>query len=132
MDEQMNQRIGATLAVARVEETRRFGTVVLEETGRYLTGFKEKADDSSGPAWLNAGAYVIERDLIERIPPGAPSSLEREVFPGALAAGLPIAAYPADQPFFDIGTPQDFQRFCQLHAARSRERASEAPSRRAG
>jgi NDP-sugar pyrophosphorylase family protein len=128
----LSRNLAATVAVARLDETRRFGTIVLDHTGRYLTGFHEKVPDAAGPAWLNAGAYVIERDLVERIPPGTPSSLERDVFPGALAAGLRLAAFPCQEPFFDIGTADDFQRFCRVHAAWAREVGDQASSRRAG
>jgi NDP-sugar pyrophosphorylase family protein len=101
----------ATLTLARLDEARRFGTVLLEPGGRFLAGFHEKHQDRIGPGWLNAGAYVIERDLVDMIPPGVPCSLERDVFPGALAAGRRLAAFPCSEAFFDIGTPDDFQAF---------------------
>jgi NDP-sugar pyrophosphorylase family protein len=106
----------ATLALARLDDARRFGTVLLEPGGRYLAGFHEKQEDPAraGPGWLNAGAYVIERDLVDLIPPGVPRSLERDVFPAALAAGRRLAAFPCAEPFFDIGTPDDFQAFLGL------------------
>jgi NDP-sugar pyrophosphorylase family protein len=126
------RNVAATLAVVRLEETRRFGTIVLDRAGRHLAGFHEKSQDAVGPAWLNAGAYVIERELIERIPVGTPSSLERDVFPEALGAGLRIAACPCPEPFFDIGTADDFHRFCRFHQAWVRQTVDEASSRRAG
>ncbi len=55
-DERARQMVAATVTLARLEETQRFGTVLLEPTGRYLTGFKEKDLDQRGPGWLNAGA----------------------------------------------------------------------------
>ena len=89
---------------------------MLDSTQRYLTGFNEKVSGLGRPAWLNAGAYVIERELLERVPRDLPCSLERDVFPAALADGVPIAAHPSSQPFFDIGTADDFRRFCRLYA----------------
>ena len=63
---------------------------------------------------MNAGVYVIERELLARIPRGVPCSLERDVFPAALADGMKIAAHRCRQPFFDIGTAEAFQQFRRL------------------
>jgi NDP-sugar pyrophosphorylase family protein len=122
----------ATLTLARLEAVQRFGTVVLDSSGGYVAGFVEKNQGPIGPGWLNAGAYVFERDLVERIAPGVPCSLEREVFPDALAAGRRLAAFPSDQPFFDIGTPHDFERFLRLFQQWTQGRRESDSSRRAG
>ena len=124
--------IVATLTLARLEEAQRFGTVLLDSSGGYLAGFHEKNQGPLGAGWLNAGAYVVERELVERIPPGLPCSLEREVFPGALAAGLRLAAFPSTQPFFDIGTPHDFQKFLGLFREWSEGQRGTDSNRRAG
>ena len=122
----------ATLTLARLEEAERFGTVQLDSTERFVSGFHEKVQFPTRCGFLNAGAYVIERELIEWIPAGRPCSLEREVFPNALASSARIASFPSSQPFFDIGTPGDFQRFHGLYQAWSEERLEPTPSRRAG
>jgi NDP-sugar pyrophosphorylase family protein len=109
--------IVATLTVSRLEEIERYGTVVLDSAEQYVTGFREKANKKSGPGWLNAGAYVIERELLWRIPKGVPCSLERDVFPAALGEGMKIAAHRCRQPFFDIGTAEAFQQFRLLFKA---------------
>jgi NDP-sugar pyrophosphorylase family protein len=124
----------ATLTLARLDEARRFGSVRLEPSGRYLTGFHEKQEDQdrTGPGWRNAGAYVIERELLDLIPPGIPCSLERDVFPAALAAGRRLAAFPCAEPFFDIGTPDGFHAFLGLFEERDRTRRGTDPSQRVG
>jgi len=130
--ERATARAVATMALARFDEAQRFGTVSLDVNGQYLAGFHEKVDDRSGSGWLNAGAYVIDRDLLERIPPGATSSLERDVFPGAIAEGLPIAAYRSPQPFFDIGTSEDYRRFRRLYGQWFKTSDEAGPRRCAG
>jgi NDP-sugar pyrophosphorylase family protein len=131
-EERAGAGVVATLTLARLEDSRRFGTVLLDSTGRYMGGFREKEQGPSASGWLNAGAYVIERDLLAGIPVGVPCSLEREVFPNALAAGQRIAAHPSDQPFFDIGTPDDFQRFLGLFGEWRQGGRRTDPSRCAG
>jgi NDP-sugar pyrophosphorylase family protein len=101
----------ATLTLARMEDARRFGTVDLDPAGQFVTGFREKDESTARPGWLNAGAYVIERELLDRIPPGEVRSVERDVFPAALRSGCKIAALPCERPFYDIGTPDDFRAF---------------------
>jgi NDP-sugar pyrophosphorylase family protein len=130
--ERAGEKVVATVTLARLDETQRFGTVLLEPTGRYLSGFKEKVAEQQAAGWLNAGAYVIERALIERAPAGVPCSLERDLFPAALADGLRVAAHCSCEPFFDIGTGDDYHRFCQLHADWSQKKSAERSNRRAG
>ena len=88
-------------------------------------------ENSQGAGWLNAGAYVIEHDLLMRIPRDVPCSLERDVFPAALADGLRIAAHRSTQPFFDIGTAEDFQQFRRLYEGWRQQPAADT-GRRAG
>jgi NDP-sugar pyrophosphorylase family protein len=97
----------ATLTLARVPETGRYGTVEVE--GDRVTGFREKGANGSGR--VNAGVYVIERELLARVPPDEVVSLERDVFPAALGAGLALAAFEQDEPFTDIGTPDALRAF---------------------
>ena len=103
----------ATLTLARVTDASRFGTVEVE--GDRVTGFREKAAGTGG--WVNAGVYVISRELLARVPTDEAVSLERDVFPAALRDGLTLAAYPQDESFTDIGTPDDFRAFAAQREA---------------
>src|SRR5438552_1660241 len=42
----------------------------------------------SAPAWISAGVYLLGRPVIEGLAQRAPSSLERDVFPSLVGAGL--------------------------------------------
>jgi NDP-sugar pyrophosphorylase family protein len=107
----------ATLTLAHVTDASRFGAVELR--GNRVASFSEKAHP--GPGWVNAGAYVIERELLARIPRDEVVSLERDVFPSALRDGVRLAAVPHEEPFTDIGTPDEYRAFVArreaLHAA---------------
>ncbi len=96
----------ATLALIAVEDTASYGVVPTDSEGR-VEAFLEK---SAGPAptnRINAGAYVIEREVIaERVPPGRAVSFEREVFPQLVGEGL--VGYPAEGYWVDIGTPERY------------------------
>jgi NDP-sugar pyrophosphorylase family protein len=130
------QRPVATLALARADDARRYGSVLVDSSGRRVVGFQEKDSSISSPPnaaageapsaaalnerWLNAGAYLIERELLAGWKAGEPCSLERDVFPTALAQGLKLAALTSRQRFFDIGTPDGLQAFHAFHALRTR------------
>lgn len=90
-----------TLSLTRVDDARRFGTV---ETGAYgrIEHFAEKAPQP-GPGVVNAGVYLLRRSLIADVPAALPFSLERDLLPRWLAAGL--YGYARTERFIDIGTP---------------------------
>lgn len=98
----------ATLTLTEMLHADRYGTISLDANG-WVSDFHEK--DPAGSGWVNAGVYVIERELLDRIPAGEVASLERDVFPDAIADGLTLAAYAHDGPFHDIGTPEALLAF---------------------
>jgi D-glycero-alpha-D-manno-heptose 1-phosphate guanylyltransferase len=95
----------ASMAVLRVENASRYGTVQVDSDNR-VRGFAEKTG-SELPGIVNGGVYVFNRAVLQRIADG-PVSLEREVFPGLLDQGV----YAQEQHglFIDIGTPADYER----------------------
>lgn len=97
----------ATLVVSEVDDIARFGTVDL--AGNLVCGFHQPSGlHKSGI--VNAGAYVLDHAQIMSLPAG-PFSIEQEYFPQMAAAGR-LFAYrlPLGQSFFDIGTPEAFDR----------------------
>jgi mannose-1-phosphate guanylyltransferase len=100
-------RTGArvTLALYPVDDTASYGVVPTDADGR-VEAFLEKADGETPTNRINAGAYVVEREVIESIPAGRPVSFEREVFPRLVGEGL--YGYLAEGYWIDIGTPQRY------------------------
>jgi NDP-sugar pyrophosphorylase family protein len=100
-----------TLAVTKVSDTSRYGTVQLDSTGR-VKGFVEKAN-LAVPGLINGGVYVFSQAALQYIPQG-PGSLENDVFPSLLERGV----YAREQRgmFIDIGTPVDYARAQELSA----------------
>jgi NDP-sugar pyrophosphorylase family protein len=98
-----------SMAVRRVPDASRYGTVQLDESNR-VTGFSEKTG-AHVPGIVNGGVYVFDRSILDHIPDG-PSSLEKDVFPRLLERG----AYGLEQHgmFIDIGTPEDYARAQEL------------------
>src|SRR5918999_1052966 len=94
----------ATLGLHPVDDASAYGLVRTGEGGE-ITEFLEKPQpgEGEGSGEINAGAYVLERALLEEIPADRAVSIEREVFPrlvGRGLFGLPLPGY-----WLDIGTP---------------------------
>jgi len=104
------QAATATLLLATVPDTRRYGCVQVDEDGLVLR-FDEKAQ-GSGPGWINAGVYLLSQRLVRAIAEREMVSLERQVFPAWIGRGL--YGYRNQGRFLDIGTPEAYavaQRF---------------------
>jgi D-glycero-alpha-D-manno-heptose 1-phosphate guanylyltransferase len=104
-----------SMAVVRVANVQRYGTVQVQDGGQ-VTSFTEKTGvDTDG--LVNAGIYVFDRRVLEEIPEGK-ASLEHDVFPRLLERG--VFALEQHGMFIDIGTPEDY-----LHAQAIADRLCE-------
>lgn len=109
LDFHRSNRADVTLQLVRVGDPRVFGCVPTDEEDR-VVAFLEKTEDPPTDQ-INAGCYVFERNVIDRIPQGREVSVEREVFPALLADGdCKIYGYVDASYWRDMGTPEDFVR----------------------
>lgn len=94
----------ATIGLYPVEDSSAYGLVRYDEQGGVLE-FLEKTGEEV-PGEINAGAYVLDRSVLDLVPPGRAVSVEREVFPRLVGNGL--AALLLDGYWMDIGTPERY------------------------
>jgi mannose-1-phosphate guanylyltransferase len=95
-----------TIALHPVDDPSRYGVVATDADGA-VTAFIEKPPPGSTPVrTINAGTYVAEPDVLDLIPPGGPVSIEYDVFPRIVGAGL--YALADEGAWRDIGTPESF------------------------
>ena len=73
-----------------------------------IARFVEKDDRWNGSAWVNGGVYAFAPALWRHLPEGA-SSLERDLLPRLAARGVLRGRRSAGR-FWDIGTPEDWER----------------------
>jgi NDP-sugar pyrophosphorylase family protein len=104
-DFHQRQRADGSLALSWVTDTSRFGKVQTAPDGR-VQRFEEK-QAAGGAGWINAGVYLLNRALIEEIPPDRPLSLERDLFP-VWIAGKRMYGFRSQTRFLDIGTPESY------------------------
>jgi mannose-1-phosphate guanylyltransferase len=99
-----------TLGLVPVEDPSAYGLVLLDERGA-VTGFLEKPGSDQlrdvDHFLISAGIYVLERPVLDLIPPGRAVSIEREVWPRLVGEGL--YGYAAEDAYWlDIGTPERY------------------------
>jgi NDP-sugar pyrophosphorylase family protein len=116
--------MAASLLLASVADVARYGAVSIDGAGR-VTRFVEKGA-ASGPGLINAGIYLFAREVLEAIPEGE-VSLERDIFPRLIAAGL--RGVPGTGRFIDIGVPADYRAAGEFFPSRTEQsHTEEVPS----
>jgi mannose-1-phosphate guanylyltransferase len=94
----------ATIGLYPVEDSSAFGLVECDPAGA-VVAFTEKTG-AAVPGEINAGAYVLERSVLDLIPSGRKVSIETEVFPRLVGEGL--CALRLDGYWMDIGTHERY------------------------
>ena len=98
----------ATLALVPVDDPTSYGLVRLR-ADHVVAEFLEKpsADTVLDTNLISAGAYVLERSVLDLIPPDRKVSIEREVWPALVGEGL--YGFDDQQAYWvDIGTPERY------------------------
>jgi len=100
------------------------GVVVLYKDSTGETGVRANiATDASGLirrydkdcsnrqdlVYIEAGVLAFRRQVLQMIPPGTESSLEKDIFPKLIERGE-LGGLVTDQRFYDIGTPERLRR----------------------
>ena len=96
----------ATLALYPVSDPSAYGLVRRKPSGEILEFLEKPSADQIDTDEISAGAYVLERSVLELIPPDRQVSIEREVFPRLVGDGLygkRLGGY-----WMDIGTPDRY------------------------
>jgi NDP-sugar pyrophosphorylase family protein len=98
----------ATIALTQVADPSAFGVVPTRDDGE-VVAFVEKPPRGQAPTdWINAGTYVLEPEVLGRIPPRLTVSIERETFPRMLDRPGRLYAMRSSAYWLDIGTPQKY------------------------
>jgi mannose-1-phosphate guanylyltransferase len=96
-----------TIALHPVDDPSAFGVVPTDAEGR-VTAFVEKPPRDEAPTnEINAGTYVLEASVLDRISHSGRVSIERETFPAMVESGV-LFAKSDDGYWLDTGTPATF------------------------
>ncbi|HUN79837.1 MAG TPA: NDP-sugar synthase [Solirubrobacteraceae bacterium] len=100
-----HERTGAraTLALVPVEDPSAYGLVHLRDDNSVVDFVEKPSSDQIDTNLISAGAYVLQREILELVPPDRNVSIEREVWPLLIGDGL--YGFPSESYWMDIGTP---------------------------
>jgi mannose-1-phosphate guanylyltransferase len=100
----------ATICLTKVADPSAFGVVPTRADGE-VVAFVEKPPKGKAPSnCINAGTYVLEPSVLQRIPDRLTVSIERETFPRMLEEPSRLYAMTSDAYWIDIGTPEKYLR----------------------
>lgn len=97
----------ATLTLTSVEDPSAYGLVEVDHRLLVKRFVEKPGSDGMHTSLINAGVYVLEREVLNMIPEGREVSIEREVFPQLQAMGK-LGAYVSSAYWRDIGTPRSY------------------------
>jgi mannose-1-phosphate guanylyltransferase len=91
-----------TMALAKVSEVSEFGVVIQDNDGK-ISGFQEKPKQEEAKSNLvNAGIYVIEPEILKRIPEGF-YDFGKQLFPRLVEEQAAFYGYPMVGYWSDVG-----------------------------
>jgi NDP-sugar pyrophosphorylase family protein len=97
------------MALVQKADTSDFGSVTVDASFR-ITSFREKVIQGNR-GLVNAGIYIMEREIFSFFPGQARFSLENDLFP--TLSGERCAGFIIDSELIDIGTPERYQMALQ-------------------
>lgn len=102
----------ATLILKRNDHPQEYGMVVTDADSR-IRSFHEKPGRSD--IWsdrINTGIYILEKEVLSRIPPDCFYDFAQDLFPQLLRENAPVYGYTADGYWCDVG---DIGAYLQVH-----------------
>jgi len=96
-----------TIHLTPVDDPSRYGVVPIDDDGRVIAFIEKPPRDEAPSNWINAGTYVLEPSVLDRIPDGRKVSIERETFPAIVADGK-LFGHQAAGYWVDAGTPETY------------------------
>ncbi len=102
----------ATISLWEVEDPTRFGVCDIREDGKIYQFQEKPALEDAVSNMINAGCYILEPEVFDRMPDG-PHSMERDVYTPIASEGL-LNGYAFQGHFVDAGTPTSWLEGMQV------------------
>ncbi len=108
-----------TIALTPVDNPSAYGLVLTEADNRVTAFIEKPSPEQVTTNLINAGTYILEREVLDRVPANEYYMFERGLFPSLLHDGVLVSGYPSPAYWIDIGTPEKYLRVNRdvLHAA---------------
>jgi NDP-sugar pyrophosphorylase family protein len=110
LDYHRKKKAVVTIALTAVDDPTSYGLVPLRSDGQVEAFVEKPSWDEATTDLINAGTYIVEPEVLDKVPAGENYSFERGLFPNLLEQGFPVYGFPASCYWLDIGTPEKFIR----------------------
>jgi mannose-1-phosphate guanylyltransferase len=97
-----------TITLHAVDDPSRYGVVPTDDDGRVVAFVEKPPRDDAPTNMINAGFYVLEPSVLDRIDAGRRVSIERETFPAMVADRTLFAMSDGGVYWLDAGTPEAY------------------------
>lgn len=98
-----------TIHLTPVADPSQYGVVEVDSDGWVRRFIEKPTPDETSSRVINAGTYVLEPSILDRMPAGQRLSIERVVFPAMVNDGA-LAAMATDDYWIDTGRPDTYLR----------------------
>lgn len=109
-DFHVNKKASLSMALVRTKAAQDFGSVILDDSQR-ITSFKEKVA-SRDECLINAGIYLMQKDIFSYMPDKNSFSLEYDLFPKVIEDRC--FGFIVNSELIDIGTPERYENAINL------------------
>ncbi|MBN1374864.1 MAG: NDP-sugar synthase [Dehalococcoidia bacterium] len=97
-----------SIALTPVDNPTIYGVVETDARGMVKRFVEKPGWDAVTTNMINAGIYILEPEVLARIPAATRFMFEHDVFPSLLENQEPILSYPSEAYWIDIGTPEKY------------------------
>jgi mannose-1-phosphate guanylyltransferase len=108
LDFHHTRKAKATIFLTRVDNPSAFGVVETNYEGRVKRFIEKPPPGTETTNWINAGGYILEPEVLKRIPDNTHYMFEKGLFPALLEAGEPVYGYHYQGYWRDMGTPATY------------------------
>ena len=104
------KKADVTIAAIEVKDPSHYGVIEYDREESVVSFTEKPKPGEEKSHFINAGIYVFEPLVLDRIPEDQVVSVERDTFPLLLKNGFRISVYRGGGYWIDIGTPQKYMQ----------------------
>jgi len=99
----------ATLVLTRVADPLEYGVVIVDEEGTVERFLEKPSPGEVFSDTVNTGIYILEPEVLQRVPAGRQFDFSKDLYPTLLAEGQLLCGYVAEGYWTDIGTLEQYR-----------------------
>jgi NDP-sugar pyrophosphorylase family protein len=99
-----------TIGLKHTDDPSSQGMVSVDSAGKLLRFVEKPAQWNDVQRTANAGIYIVEPEVINRIPANRPTDWGHDILPLLIAEGAPVYGQLIDGQLVDIGSHEVYER----------------------